>query len=311
MSKTVKKILVLAFKIGITVLSWWYIYYELFVKEHSFELLHLTHVSVWIYVLLFIGTFLNWGLEALKWKTLLTHTEDISFINAYNGTLIGITFGFITPNRLGDIAGRPIILKNKKQGMAATAVGSFIQFMVTVLMGFAGLVYFIPISNINLPNYIYIILASVIIFIITAFLRKRLLKIFFLKIVGKQKYKSVIHHSKNYTTKIITQAFLYGFLRYIVFSLQYILLLKTFSENITIVESIAGITVMYLFVTIIPSTILGELGVRGSVSVFVFSFFTIAASTVFQISLLMWLINLAIPVMFGSLLLLKHKIVKK
>ena len=41
----------------------------------------------------------NWGLEALKWKTAIKSTYPISFINAFKAVLSGISISVTMPNR--------------------------------------------------------------------------------------------------------------------------------------------------------------------------------------------------------------------
>ncbi|MFI5204605.1 MAG: hypothetical protein ACHQF2_08935, partial [Flavobacteriales bacterium] len=50
----------------------------------------------------------NWWLESIKWKIMINRITPCSFSKAAQSVLMGCSFGFITPNRIGDYAGRTI-----------------------------------------------------------------------------------------------------------------------------------------------------------------------------------------------------------
>lgn len=87
----------------------------------------------------------NWGFEARKWQLLGQKLEPISFLQAYRAVMVGLTLGFITPNRLGDYAGRVLELKSRQrlEAIGAIFIGRFCQLVATVLAGSGGLLYFI------------------------------------------------------------------------------------------------------------------------------------------------------------------------
>lgn len=307
-----KKIIVLALKILIAGVAWWYIYDKIIKSAQDFHLITFSS-DIWIsFAVACILMPLNWILEAKKWHILIMPIIPISFLRAFRGTLIGMTFGFVTPNRIGDIGGRSIVLpSNKKQGVIASSIGSMLQFLVTILAGIFGMIFlflFLPFSD-SIQTLIYISFAVIVsLFVIIKFsFRKKYVQNIVLRIIGKSKYRKIVQTFAIYSTRVIYRAFGFGVLRYLVFSTQYCILLHALLPQLSIFQNIVGITLTYLFVTVIPSSILGELGVRGSVSVFIFGIFLAPPLPVFQVSLLMWAINLALPVFVGSLLLVAHK----
>jgi hypothetical protein len=62
---------------------------------------------------------------------------------------------------------------------------------------------------------------------------------------------------------------------------------------------------------IIPTVSLAELGVRGQVSLFVFSLFTSNSLGIVATAAGMWVINIILPAAAGSLLLLRVKLFSK
>jgi hypothetical protein len=44
----------------------------------------------------------NWGIEALKWKLLVSTVRPVSFLSAYKAVLSGVSFSVALPNRVGE-----------------------------------------------------------------------------------------------------------------------------------------------------------------------------------------------------------------
>jgi hypothetical protein len=86
-----------------------------------------------------------------------------------------------------------------------------------------------------------------------------------------------------------------------------------------IFEGLIIISVIYLIITVIPTVALSELGVRGSVSLFVFAYYFTAIGSfdeqvkiaIVAASALIWIINLIIPALAGSYFIIKFKIIRK
>ena len=88
--------------------------------------------------------FINWGLETLKWQLLIQQFEEIKFLDALKAVFSGVTLSIITPNQIGDFAGRVIHLKilNKIKGSLVTVIGHTAQSLVTAVFGMYALLAF-------------------------------------------------------------------------------------------------------------------------------------------------------------------------
>lgn len=256
--------------------------------------------------------FVNWGLESFKWQKLIHCSQLISFFKAVSGVLVGLPLALITPNRIGEIGGRAIVLeKNRKDAIFATFLGSLTQLCTTLFMGIIGIACFVLFchSNEMIERASYWSLISIIIVIIfvCACHNKRWFKKLSLQLLGTKFYKQLIVLQNKYTRCDLFRTFIISICRYIVFASQFGILINMLIPELTFVEIFVGITLMYLFTTICPTAILGEIGIRGSVAIFVFQLFTNNASVLFQISLLIWIINIAFPTLIGTILLLGTK----
>jgi len=64
-----------------------------------------------IYLLIFVIVLMpvNWFLESLKWKKLMKSFLNISIKDAIKAVLVGVSFGVVTPARLGEYGGRVLM----------------------------------------------------------------------------------------------------------------------------------------------------------------------------------------------------------
>jgi hypothetical protein len=103
--------------------------------------------------------------------------------------------------------------------------------------------------------------------------------------------------------------------RYLVFTTQYYLLLRFWGIKVHFVDAFELIAVVYLLTTLIPSVALTELGIRGSVAIWVFRIYQPLSGMVPQVfnasvlsaSVTLWLINIGIPATVGAFLIFRLK----
>ena len=100
-----------------------------------------------------------------------------------------------------------------------------------------------------------------------------------------------------------------SYLRYLVFASQFYLLLRLFAVPVPYTEALMVISLIYFVMAVIPTILITELGIRGSVSIYFFAIYfgssladpetvnfgILAAST------LLWFINVGIPALIGTL----------
>ena len=63
----------------------------------------------------------NWMLEAAKWYKLLQKIQPVHYFKALASILTGIAFSMVTPNKIGDFAGRILYVEDKNKLRAAIA----------------------------------------------------------------------------------------------------------------------------------------------------------------------------------------------
>ncbi len=273
----------------------------------------------WVVVILML---LNWGIEARKWQVLVQHVQQFSFWKAFKSVLSGCSITMLTPNRVGEYGGRILYVEegNRIRAISLTIVGSISQLLVTLLMGCAGLFflrYFSQGGNGKLPvlpelwRDVLIGFSVTITVLLTLFyLRIGWLVRMMEKLPALQKVVTHIRVLDEFDNVQLIRVLSLSFGRYLVFVLQYILLLRVMDVNPGFVVTFWIISVFYLVLAVAPTIGFVELPVRVSACWTLLKFYTSNELGVGTAALGIWLINLVVPAIIGSLLILSIKIVK-
>jgi len=249
---------------------------------------------------------INWMLEALKWQKLVNKNHNISFSNALSSVLTGLTLGFITPHAIGEYVGRLWRLEgnDKMKFIGSVWLGKVLQMMVTFLFGLIGVIVFYNNSDYELPVVTIITVLSLSLFVgwlILYFLKAEMSS--WISVI--QSYFRIV---LTYSFKELGLVFLLCIGRYLVFSLQFLLVLFALQIHIPIIKLFAGITWVFLLKSIVPSfNFMSDLGVRELSALTFFDLFNANQSAVVVASLLIWLINILVPVLIGLYFVLKIK----
>lgn len=256
---------------------------------------------------------INWALESLKWKYLISEIEKVSFFKSFKAVWTGVAVGHFTPNRIGEFGGRIYFLQkdNRIFGSLLTLYGDFAQFIVSFSSGILALFFFVSITDIQNRDYFdnnYFILSfsialtALVIYIFGDYLLRLSGKVFskksfFIKFLNFPKIK--------FLNKILI--LLIGIIRYIVFVIQFFLILKFFNQNISFFNTFIALAGVFFLITIIPNYSVSEIGLRLSASIFFFKEFVPEIEIILFSSIMIYIINVGIPVIIGGFFLLKQK----
>lgn len=266
--------------------------------------------------------FFNWGLEARKWQQLVQPLEKISFKKAFSAILSGVSISINTPNRIGEYGGRVLYLRNenKLKAIAATIVGSFSQLIVTVIFGLIGLFFFIHrlmpagiskwLDRNFWGNLVLAVLLIICSLTILLYFRLRIILTVFEKLRWLRKLKSYVEIIAGYQSAELRYLLLLSALRYMVFSAQYLILLDALGVEFLWWQAFLLNSVIYLVMAVVPTIAIAELGVRGKVSIFFLGFLSSNDVAILAATGGIWLINLFLPAIAGTVLLLGVKIIK-
>ena len=261
-----------------------------------------------ILFLLFLTIF-NWFLEILKWRTLVTTIEKISFKNALEQSLGSLTASLFTPNRIGEYGAKAIyfVSAKRKKIVLLNFLSNMMQMSTTVIFGLIGL--YLLHSKYELPiNYFKVSRFFIIIILIILFAAFGLKQNKF-KIKGFS-VERILQFFKRISMQTKFLGILLSILRYLVFSFQFYYLLHIFGVNVSYYNAMIVITSMYFLASVIPSVFIFDVIIKSSVAVYLFSIVGVNDFTTLSIVSLMWLLNFVLPSVFGSYYVLNFNLPK-
>jgi len=309
MNETLKKQLYSIAKIIISLIAYVYIYFKL--KDFDFNI-NFDSSRLYLLILSFLFLFDNWGFEALKWQFLLKKYEKISLFKAYKSVFSGVTSSVFTPNRVGEFVGRIFYIsdKNKAKAVLSTIVGSYSQVIITLILGTIAFFLSKPIIvsgfqvNSFELNIVFLTLTLVLLFL---FFNVSVLSSLAKSLNLSDKFQKTFNSLQLYSKIDLAKILALSFFRYLVFTLQFVLLVLFFDIDITVINTLLGLAQFYLVLLIIPTISIAEPGIRGIVAMAVFSQYTNNVEMIIVSISLLWLINIVIPALLGSVVMFFNK----
>ena len=253
---------------------------------------------------------LNWGLEAWKWHRLARHLEPVSFSRSFKAVLVGLTLGFATPNRLGDYAGRILELKSARRldALGAVFLGRYAQLVVTVLAGAAGLLFFV--LKFYLNGYpaagLGVVLAAAMLgaAVLLPLYRSHILLAVLSLVRPLRRFRRYLAVMPTYPMPALHAVLAISALRYAVFCLQFLLLLRAYGTTTPFWPGLAGVAGTFFLKSLVPSlNALADVGVRELSATHLFGLLGQPVLPVLSASLSLWVLNIALPSAAGLLLL--------
>ena len=267
---------------------------------------------VWNIVAVVVLMIVNWSIEAVKWKISVKPIQEVSFLKALKAVLSGVSFSVSTPNRVGEYLGRVLYMDegNRLKTISITIVGSISQLIITLLMGCIGLIILRP--GIESNQLLSPIWMKVIIYGTIAVLSGLLLFYFRLawiikwvdRLPGNNRFAYLVRALEDFDTGLLFKLLLLSALRFVVFIIQYYLLFHLFAVDVSWSQVYWAVSVSFLVMAVIPTIAIVELVQRGKVMTTIMALYTTNNLGVGFTTAGIWLINLIIPAIIGSLLLL-------
>lgn len=277
----------------------------------------------WKLLLVLALMVMNWGIEARKWQLLMRHLQPFSIATAFKSVLAGCSITMLTPNRIGEYGGRILYVKaeNRIKAISLTIVGSISQLVITLIMGCLGLLFFKYLSPLNksilapIPAF----WQSIILYLSAAM--TSLILLFYLRIAWLVRlmekipsFNKIVQHIRvldEFNNKQLLQLLSLSLLRYGIFVVQFVLLLQLMQVDIAGWLCFWLLTIFYWGMSIAPTFGFIELPVRLNAIWLIFKWYTPNEMGVDAATFGIWLINLALPALIGSLLIIGTKIFKE
>lgn len=318
MTARAKKLFSYLLKLGILVLAFWFIYHRIIKNGTNLQnfknlVAPITYNKVLVTMLLVVLLMiLNWVLESLKWRHLTRVLSPMSVWKAIESVFCGLTWAVFTPNRIGEYGGRVMFLPNRKRihGVFAMAVGSFGQNVITNVLGSGAMVWFLYtylhlnawlMAGITIAALVFMALMLTFYFhikwMVSLLNRIKFLKKFhrFFDIMGK------------YKTDELLDIMWFCLARFLVFTFQYYLIMHLLIPQIPILQMALLMFVFFFIQSAMPSLDLIDIGVRSITADKLFSYITDQHIAVVVAISLIYIINLIIPAILGSVFVFKLK----
>jgi hypothetical protein len=251
----------------------------------------------------------NWMLESLKWKLIITATiERISFYTAFKSVMSGVAFGNLAPGRATEFAGKILFIPSGHRIKATYLhfVSGSSQLIVTLLGGMA-IVLFNGIPDEITNGYRIIIYSIIPVLLLLLFLFYFNSSYLFSKLSRLKFIRKISEGEIKVKYSVLLNVFFLSVIRYIVFGIQFLLVASIFFTANNPLLFIPGICLYYLFSSIVPMISVIEALMRGGIAVLVFAYVETSSVAIFICSTLIWIINVVVPSVAGYLFFLFYK----
>jgi uncharacterized membrane protein YbhN (UPF0104 family) len=313
-----KKLFSYLLKAAILVLAFVFIYHKFLNKNENlrqFKLL-IKQISsnevIFTLSVVVLLMMLNWLLESLKWQYLSRRLARISVWEAVEAVFCGLTWAIFTPNRVGEYGGRVMFLPNRKRihGVFAMAVGSFSQNVITNITGLLASLWFIYyFFELNTWAFIGITVLTLTFLglLLVFYFNIKWLVAVLNRIKFLKKYHRFFDIMGRYNFNELLLVIGYSLARFFVFTFQYYLVIHLLLPNIPFFEMMMTVIVFIFIQSALPSLDLLDIGVRSFTAAHLFLYITNQQIAIIAAVSAIWLINLIIPAILGSVFVLKLK----
>lgn len=252
---------------------------------------------------------LNWGLETYKWQIITAPIEKINFKRASQSVYSGICLGNLAPGRATEFIAKIIFFKpeHRPQITVLHFVNGMFQLSITYLIGFVALAYKIKSFG---QDYVWIAYTAIstailviFIFIISIIKIDSVLSFMTQRISKKQNQHTELKY--QFTRIQLLKLFGFSVLRYLVFFVQMILIMKLFAGDVDVNIGL-GIALYFLITTTIPMISFLEAAIRAAVAIVVFKGTGLSNAGLALSSVAVWLLNIILPSIVGYFILLKQ-----
>lgn len=309
-------------KLCVIIFMTWILYVQVFEKNDLSNLLvqlkgSLDQKGNWIYITVAICLVpINWLLESKKWKLLINHFQPFSLREALFSVLAGVSVAIMTPGRIGEYGGRLIGIKqsNQPKALLANLISSLSQNIINIGIGLVGALIFMQ-QFMPLQQSIFLSLMFMSSIIITVML----LIYFRIDLLNGiiaylpdwnwvQKVKSSISSFDKMDSSTLFSLLGVSFLRYTTYLSQYVLLIFFFGVTENLTASVLGVTTIFFLQSNLPLPPALSVLARSEMAIFLWSVFTTNVLGIIAASFLLWIINLVLPAILGTIIISQAKI---
>ncbi len=298
----IKQFFLLILKIIIVGLAVFFINKQLSEKEWNWEIITqaVQRKNSYLFILAIVTlTFLNRFVEILKWQNLASTIKQIGIWQSTKEVLIAITIGLFTPNGIGEYAGKALFYPKQK---AANVV--FLNAICNGIQVFFALSFGLLSTMILQNTYHFLPKYSLVLVVLGIIATLSLLFIFRTISIKGYSLQKLIDELRKIPSKIHKKNIFRAFMRYVILLHQYVLLYYFFDVNVSYFSLLMIVSCIYLLASSLPNFQAIDFALKGSIAIYLFQFYHVDAWIVTIVATSIWLLNLVLPISFGSILLL-------
>ena len=333
-NKQIKKIANLILKITISAGSIVYLGYLLGVQKVGLidqltAYFTKTKIVVFPLLIVFVLMFVNWGAEIFKWRLLSNYMMPVSYKLATKSTLAGVAASVLTPFRVGSYFGKAVLFPNRlrAKGFILQLFNAMAMFIVNFFFGllFIGFLGNFAKENIfgispEILSFLGFLGAVIVLICWVLFVNVKILMTTFDRwkfTLNWRKYFGLVND--NSYKKLSITLILVSILRYLAITFQYVLAYEVFGVGIEGWQTFVAAGTLFFIIQFLPVFNAVELGItRTAILSLILITFQLIPELTPQITLsislasfFIWLVNLAIPALLGSVFLSQVNILKE
>ncbi|MCV9386802.1 flippase-like domain-containing protein [Reichenbachiella ulvae] len=243
----------------------------------------------------------NLFLESYKWYVVTRSFSSYSIVEVIQLVLAGRSLNVLAPAGIGDAIVRVGDVKGleRKKALSALFVCRTTQLVPTMFFG-AIATSFLSFKGVTFFNarVMPIMIAIVLVIIAVGILIK----------TTTPQIDRLKSHLEYISRKVIFRLLVVSFLRYAVFSFQFLLIFYALNVSMPVYLLLLGIFWVFMAKSLVPGMLLvGDLMTREVSTLMFFSLFVEDVRWVMMAGLVIWLINIVIPAILGLFFVSKAK----
>ena len=272
----------------------------------------LTHANGLLVALAFILLIPNLYVQYKKWRFLVTLVKpNIERKEALKSLLVGFTFGFVTPGRVGEF-GRAFFIKDCPWArvLGVTIFDKLYSVSVIAIMGVVGLTIIwsgqIPLTTLLQRLFFAAIgITLLLLVLLNPDRTARFVNKTRLSNSSHPKVKLLLSSLDEFHSKQARTLLSWCVIFFLTYSIQLFLLVTAFKPVSPIYALAASSSAMFVK-TLLPIS-LGDIGIRESAAVYFFGQVGVGRAAAFNASFILFTINILLPSLLGLVILLRNR----
>lgn len=259
------------------------------------------HPNLWSYLIgVLLLAFLNRFFEILKWRSLASVVRQTTVAQATKQVLSAMVLSIFTPNGIGEYGAKAMFFTKDTARIIVflNFVCNGVQMLITVVFGIIGLLI--------LQYYFWlgIIFLGLIAIVLLYYMSKNI------KVAGFSLHQ-LMSELYRFPRFLYLYNFRLGIFRYLFFTAQQLLIIKFFGVEVGTIQILATIMAVYLLASCLPNFQFFDFVVKGGIAIYFFEMIAVNQWVVMLSMVLMWILNVVLPVFVGMFYVLGYRVKKQ